>query len=328
MPHVFDVISIGSVSADIFVRSSQVSIVDDPSAESGRSIRMPLGAKLDVQTLAHELGGGGSNTSVCFARLGFNAAVVARVGTDPAGGDALRELGKRNVSIERVLHDTSLPTSRSVILLAPNGDRTIMVYRGTGANFHPEDIDTAWLARSRWLYVSSIGGSLATLQRVFDVCRVNPLKIAWNPGALELAFGMETLYPLLQQTDALLLNREEAAELTNLPHHSVEDVMHELIAAVGSGYVVVTNGADGASAFDGSRVASIPGRKVDVVDTTGAGDSFGSGFVAAIMRGRSMETALAFAAANAESVIGSIGAQPGLLKRDDFERITTSDIAT
>jgi ribokinase len=296
--------------------------VDDCTAESGRSIHMPLGAKLDVEQLSQELGGGAANSSVCFARLGFSAHVLARVGSDLAGDQAVERLARIGVGVGRVVRDASRPTSQSVVILAPGGDRTILAFRGSGAHFDVGDIDESWLRRAKWLYVTSLGGSLEALDKIFSVRKEHPVKIAWNPGALELAHGLQTLYRMVQQTDALLLNREEAAALTERPHATVEYLMSELISIVGTGHVVVTNAAEGAAAYDGVSVASVPGRQVDVIDTTGAGDAFGSGFVAAIMRGLSMDAALTFASANAESVIGKIGAQPGLLDRNEFERIT------
>lgn len=314
----FDVISIGAVVQDTFVRAPQVSLVPLASSESGQALALPLGAKLDVDLMQHEVGGGAANSSVCFSRLGLQAAVISRIGDDFAGRMIKEVLTKEKVEDKYVRSDDSLPTGQSVLVLSPDGNRTVLVKRGAAADFSRRDMDEALLQQTHWIYVSSIGGNLPVLRQIFAFSRLHDIKVAWNPGALELAHGMDDLAPMLAEADILLLNREEAAKLTAIPHGSVDDVLKALLVLVEEGMVVVTNGAEGAAAFDGTHVENIPGRDVPVVDATGAGDSFGSGFVAAHIHGLPMDKALSFAIRNAESVIGVIGAQPGLLYKKDM----------
>jgi sugar/nucleoside kinase (ribokinase family) len=295
-------------------------LIDDDQVESGQALALPLGAKLDVETMQHEVGGGAANTAVAFSRLGLQAATVSRVGDDFAGRLIKEVLTEEGVATRFLRVDKDSNTGQSVLILSPDGNRTVLVKRGAAADFELSDVDESVLTRAGWIYLSSIGGNMKELQQIFAICPLQDIKVAWTPGSLELAHGQDGLGPLLPQADVLLLNREEAAKLTKVPHGSVEEVLARLLEFVEQGVVVVTNGSEGAVAFDGQHTESLPGRDLGVVDATGAGDSFGSGFVAAHLLGLAMDKALSFAIANAESVIGHIGAQEGLLDRQHLDK--------
>lgn len=321
----FDVISIGSVVHDLYVRAPRVQTIPMASSESGRALALPLGAKLEVDLMQHEVGGGAANSSVCFSRVGLTAGLISRVGDDFAGRLIREELQHENVDDTYLRIDKQYETAQSVLLLSPEGERTILVKRGAAADFNVNDVDESILRRPRWMYVSSIGGNMHVLQHIFRACRVNNIRIAWNPGALELAQGLDTLAPLLGETDVLVLNREEAAQLTAIADGSIGDLVRSLSRAVAKGVVVVTNGADGAAASDGMHAVHLCCREVPVVDATGAGDSFGSSFVAARIYGLAMDDALVFAMINSESVISHIGAQAGLLRKADMMHLGVVD---
>jgi sugar/nucleoside kinase (ribokinase family) len=316
----FDILSIGAVVQDTFIQAPQIKLIDYNETESGQALLLPLGAKLDVSVMQHEVGGGAANSSVAFSRVGLQAGIISRIGKDFAGRLVKEVLEHEGVESRFLKNDGHLPTGQSVLILSPDGNRTVLVKRGASAAFTINDVDESFLRRTGWIYMSSIGGNLDVLQYIFGICHVHGVKVAWNPGALELALGERHLRPLLAQADVLLVNREEAAHLTQLPHGSVDNVLAQLMKLVKNGVVVVTNGAEGASAFDGTHIETLPGRDIKVVDATGAGDSFGSGFVAAHILGLGVDRALSFAIANAESVIGSIGAQTGLLRKAVLER--------
>lgn len=320
----FDVLSIGAVVQDTFIGASQTGVIRWDKAESGDGLVFPLGAKIDVEVMQHEVGGGAANTSVAFSRLGLEAGVVSRVGDDFVGKMIREVLENEKVNTRFLRLDHECPSGQSVLLLAPDGNRTVLTRRGAAADFDQSDVDESILTRTGWIYLSSIGGKMPALRHIFAICRLHGVKVAWNPGSLELKYGYKKLAPMLEQVDVLLLNREEAAKLTEIPHGSVEEVLHKLLEYVHNGMVVVTNGAEGAMAFDGEHVEDLPGRDVPVVDATGAGDSFGSGFVGAHILGLGMDRALSFAIENAESVIGHVGTQAGLLRRSDVKGLEHS----
>jgi sugar/nucleoside kinase (ribokinase family) len=315
-----DLLSIGSALEDIFVRSDRVTIVDNYDAETGQVLMLPLGAKLEAQLIQHEIGGGGANTSVFFSRLGIRTGLIARLGKDRAAAVIAEALDNEGVVTDYLIADAEHSSGKSVLIMAPNGNRTVLAQRGAGGLFQPEEIREDVVSQAKWIYLSSIGGDRQTLLKIFALSHIHQVKIAWNPGMKELELGAHVLVPMLQQTAVLILNREEAAFLTKLPHQSSEALLNRLISMLGTGIVVITDGARGAVAYDGRQIETLPGHAVSVVDATGAGDAFGSGFVAAHYLGSGMDQALSFALHNAESVIGQVGAQAGLLRREDLTK--------
>jgi ribokinase len=316
----FDVVSIGSAVQDTFIRSKEIEETHSKKSESGQMIMLPVGAKIDVDLMQHEIGGAATNSSVAFSRVGLEATLISRIGQDWAGRLVKERLEEENIRLEYVTIDPADVTGQSVLLLSPDGNRTVLVARGASQHFEIEDVEEGLLRRTSWVYLSSIAGNISVLRRVFGLGHLHQVKIAWNPGGMELAMGQRALQPFLRQAAIVIMNREEAAELTNLPHHSLKMVVEKLAALSGNGMVVVTDGAAGAAAFDGHELITLPSRNVKVADATGAGDSFGSGFVAATILGKPLELALSFGLDNAESVIGKIGAQPGLLRRAELDQ--------
>lgn len=310
----YDIISIGAATRDVFLRSQGIRIIRDDDFSTGEAECFALGSKIEIEDLVFDTGGGGTNTAVGFARQGFTTGYVGKIGaTDARGHEIIKALKADKVDTSLVVYDRQRGTGYSVILLTWRGERTILVYRGASADFHGRDFHWNKM-RSNWLYVSSLGGEMDTLRRIWRQAKQRKMRIAWNPGGGELQTGLESLRPLLQQASIVLLNQEEAAGLMHLSHDQDEQAFYQLRQIVGE-TVVVTQGIDGALAGDKNEAWHCGTHHVSVVDTTGAGDAFGCGYVGAIMRGLAMPRALQFATANSESVIGVVGAKPGLLRR-------------
>jgi sugar/nucleoside kinase (ribokinase family) len=142
------------------------------------------------------------------------------------------------------------------------------------------------------------------------------VRMAVNPGALEIAKGRRLLR-ILKQVDVVLLNRHEAESLFG---QTDTEAIFQSARAAGLHTVVVTNSDKGADILDGSYMYSTGVYKpVAVVDRTGAGYAYGAGLIAAIAKGRSMQQAMSFAAANATSVISYLGARVGILSNMDVD---------
>jgi len=137
--------------------------------------------------------------------------------------------------------------------------------------------------------------------------------LTWNPGGRQIAAGIEAPLNsrLLPFTDLLLLNLEEALTFTHTS--TLNDAIAKLTGS-GAKRICVTDGRRGATATDGSRLYRCPcDDSVEVVDTTGAGDAFGTGVTWALLKGLPFPTALKAGTLNAASVVGAFGAQAGLL---------------
>lgn len=307
-----DVVTIGAATRDVFLLSKKVRVVKNDAFSTGEAECFALGAKIDIDTLVFETGGGATNTAVSFARQGFRTAFVGKVGAkDARGREVLAALKKEKVDVGLVIKDKDKTTAYSVLLMTPRGERTALVYRGASADFHPQDI--SWPSfRSRWMYITSLGGSFGVVRDIWSQAGTKRMKIAWDPGEGELAKGLKALTPFLRQTDVLHVNMDEATELLRVSRADTHRAFHTLRRLV-RGIAVVTMGTDGALAGTATEAWQSGTHNVQVVDTTGAGDAFTSGFVGTYIRTKKIPTALQFATANAESVVRHIGAKVGLL---------------
>jgi sugar/nucleoside kinase (ribokinase family) len=285
----------------------------------------PLGLKLEIKEMVFTTGGGGTNVAVTFGRQGFKTACVGVVGDDMIGEEILAELKKENVEPIFQQHGDGF-TAYSVILVNPNAERTILSYKGEGQHFDVNEVPFDKF-KTKWFYIDSLGGHYDLFEALVNHAVKNGIKIACNPGGKELAHGLEKLKPLLKEFDIYLTNKEEGAELLGLNSQEVElkQVAKDLKNYV-KGVVVVTDGPRGLAAADGDKFYSASVPDSPVVERTGAGDAFGSGFVAEYIRKleagsrepEAVMTAIQFGTANASSVVTKYGAKAGILKKGDY----------
>lgn len=317
----YDVITVGAATRDVFLRSKQMKIVQDASFSTGEAECFALGSKIEVDDIVFETGGGATNTAVGFARQRLTTAFIGRIGhRDARGREILQALRDEGVATELVATDRRLMTGYSAILLTHRGERTVLVYRGASGDFRSADI--AWpKVRAKWLYVSSMAGSLPVLKKLWSHAAEHKIKIAWNPGGGELRLGWKVLAPLLSQSAVFMVNQEEAAMLAGVARDQVDQAFAKLRTVVG-GITVITMGTDGSLAGDATTAWRAGTNPVRVVDTTGAGDAFGCGFVGQyIRRPHDLPGAMKFASANSESVVQAIGAKSGLIKTMKYKAV-------
>jgi sugar/nucleoside kinase (ribokinase family) len=309
------IMTVGAATQDVFISGKALMARRDVRTRDYVE-QFPLGAKLDLDGVIFDTGGGATNAAVTFARQGFKANFVGKIGHDPAGSEVLRVLRREGVGTDQVAYDTKTKTGYAVIMQASNGERTILAYRGASHNLAAKDFAIRNF-KPDWFYISSLAGNLDLLGKLLKHANTHGIQVAFNPGGGELA-NPKKLRTLLPLVNVLVANAEEMALL--YPADSPAAVLRR--AAAVCPYVVLTDGAKGSLATDGVKVyASGQYQKVKVVDRTGAGDAFGSGFVAGLAGGLAMEDALTLASANSTSVVQHVGAKPGILKTRRLKRM-------
>lgn len=306
----YDVITVGSATRDVFLLSKQFQLLPSERFETGVGECVALGTKVELDQVVHATGGGATNAAATFVRLGFRVAAACRVGDDAAGRDVLDALEAEGVDASIVARVRGGDTAYSALLTAATGERTALVHRGVSATF--SDRDLPWRALdARWYYVTSLGGNLALARRLATRASHANAGFAWNPGAKEIDAGLVALRPIIRHARVLILNREEAARLTG-----ARDVPAMLAAfASPETAIAITDGPAGAYASRGGLTLYSPGTGKTAISQTGAGDAFGSAFAASLMKRDDLASALALGILNAESVIGHIGAKAGILKK-------------
>jgi len=302
----FDVITVGASSQDVFLGGKAFK----PNVEEDGELteQFPLGAKIEVDDVLFSTGGGATNAAVTFARNNLKVAFIGRTGKDPAASAMHEDLQSEGVDTSHVAVDDKLATDYSTILLAPTGERTILIYRGASQHLNWDEHDLGELD-AKWAYVTSAAGNFEFLHAFADWANKKGIKIAMDPGKKELE-NQEEMKKLLDKLTLIKANKEELGSLVG--ETESENIVRALIDHVD--YAIVTDGPNGSWATDGKQIVKAGMYEdVPVRDRTGAGDAFGSGFVARIINGASLSEAITFGSANSTSVVQTIGAKAGIL---------------
>ncbi len=312
----FDVITIGSASRDVLINASDFRVVTDGQFKTGQAMCLPLGSKLEVKKIVFATGGGSTNAAVTFARQGYKTACVGVIGNDLNGTAVLSELNKEGIDTGFFQkHDDDI-TAYSVILVQDGGERTILSYKGEGQHFAAAKVPFDQL-ESGWVYLDSLGGHFDLFESAVAWAVSKGVKLATNPGTKDLELGLEKLKPLLKNFSVVMMNQEEAADLLGVDYQKEGEIFKAMDALI-DGIFVMTKGPEGVAVSDGKMVyrAAVPDSPV--VERTGAGDAFNSGFVSEYARSGDIAKAIQFATANASSVVTLYGAKAGILEKDDW----------
>jgi sugar/nucleoside kinase (ribokinase family) len=305
----FDVVTFGSAFVDVYLSSADFKIVKSGKVASGTALCQVYGGKIALDKMVMTTGGGATNAAVGFERLGLQAGCVCCVGRDDWGLFVRKELKREGVS-QLYIQQVDEPTSYSTILVAKDGGRSALVYRGASNKLSWRKVAWDKLSPS-WFYVSSLGGDLTMLTKIIRVAQEKGIKVALNPGSKEIA-AEEKLRAFLPYVEVLLVNQQEAAKLTRHLYKNREEILKD-VAKLGAKMVAVTAGRRGATLLRGKKQIQIAGLKVKTIEETGAGDAFGCGLVAGLIKGWSMEKALQLAIANGAAVTEHFGPKAGLL---------------
>ncbi len=316
----YDVITFGSASRDIFLEPGEYKVKKDKSFITGKGVCFNLGSKVSVEGVNFSSGGGGTNSAATFSSRGFKACFCGSLGDDISGKEVIKELN--NFGIETKVSLKKEPTNFSVVLNLPE-ERTILVYRGASERLSKKDIPWKEI-KAKWLYLAPLSGNLSRMTReIVDFAFERGVKIALNPGNSQIADGIEKV---LKKVDVLLLNQEEASLLTGIGYKKEKEIFRK-IDDLCPGIAIMTKGDKGSLVSDGRNLFSAGVVPVKVKDRTGAGDSFGAGFVSGFIESGDIEYSIQLATANAASCLGEVGAKKGLLKKGDhFKKIKVKRI--
>lgn len=319
LPHV---LTVGDALIDAFltIHDSNTECHID---EQTRDFCVRFGDKIDVDRCDFSVGGNAANVAVGLARLGVHTGLVAEIGDDELSSKIIHTLEKEKIDRTFVTQKANMPTSFTVGMNFM-GDRTLFVQHIKREHEYPfekmEDI--------KLFFLTSMGNEWKTpYHNLLEHLKKNSALLAFNPGSLQLADRSELIYQLIERADFLFVNKEEAEilvfgkEQTERNNTQVYiDVLMQQLQKMGPKIVVVTNGGHGSYARDEKGENYSHGiEPAKVVERTGAGDSYTSGFLAAYLSGRSVPEAMKLGAHNAAAVVGAIGSEAGLLTKEQME---------
>lgn len=301
------ILTIGKTVQDVFLTSDEF----DPHKEGKMMYtHLPLGLKMEVEEVTFGTGGNAGNVAVTLARQGLDVSYMWTLGHDPASETILRELDAEGIDTSSVARKDRYQAGYSTILIATNGERTILNHRGVSTDARGIDLDFRAIEKADWVYPTSLAnGGIDLLRKIIDHAEKHDTKVMLNPAGPELAEA-DKLKVLLESVDILCVNKEEMQKLVH--GETMEElVMHGLNLVP---VVIVSDGPNGVVASDGKTIVKAGMYEdVKVVDRTGAGDAFASGFLSQWVQGKSLAESIVFASANSTSVVRYIGAKPGIL---------------
>ncbi|MEK7470785.1 MAG: carbohydrate kinase family protein [Patescibacteria group bacterium] len=309
-----DLLTIGDATIDNFMtplESETLCTIDKKQC----LIAFAYGEKIPVKNLEFTIGGNAANNAVGTRRLGVNSSIVLTLGDDSVGGMVVEKLKNEGVDLTYVVQQPGSSSNYSTIINY-SGERTIFVYHAPRSYEFPVQLPTA-----PWVYLTSMGESFKPFYNHFIEWLIkNPnVKLAFNPGSWQIRGGIEAIGKVISLTHLIFVNREEAEKLTNFG--ASEGREKELLVALsnlGPKICVITDGANGAFAYNRQVFLKSSVLPVDAYERTGAGDAFGSGCLSALIKGKNLDEALLWGTVNSASVIGYTGAQKGLLKMEEI----------
>jgi ribokinase len=307
----FDCITVGNAVIDAFL-----TLQDDNNAiklnKPDRLLSVPYGQKILLSSCEFLLGGNACNVGVGLKRAGFHTSLVAELASDEFSEKIVNGLKSEKVDLSQVIRHTG--QSSFSIGINYQGERTLFVEHQE--RHHPFFFNEI---KTDLIYLTSLGHKWTHVyERVAHyIAKNHETILAFNPGSLQFKDGVGTFSFLFPLTTILFLNKEEAEKIVNTKADA-KDLLPRL-KDKGPGIVVITDGEKGSYSIDErGSILYREALKVPSVERTGAGDAYAAGFLAAFLEKRPITDCMNWGTHNAASVIGKVGAQSGLLTKEEL----------
>ena len=333
----YDVITIGSATLDVFVESDGANIVSVNSLKKKTEfMSFPYGAKVEIDGFSRNIGGGGINTASNFANLGLKTSTIVKLGNDEIAPVIKNKMNKDGVNTSNIIMSKDNLSGFSIILVSFQGDRTVLAHRGANSTISEDEINFDEFKSTKWIYVAPLAGETnKLLDKIADFAAKNNINLAINAGSTAIKKGEKYFNNILKTAKIIVMNKEEASMLTKIQvrpdtkdekfseyeiHPDIVIMLKKMHCKQGS-LAVITDGKYGVYCYDGKDFYHAPEFSAKVVSTLGAGDAFSSTLVATILKyGCDIQKALAYASINAAAVIEKFGAQEGFLTFKEIEK--------
>lgn len=312
------ILCIGDIFTDTFITLLDSEARIDTDHGGAQRLSMPFGSKPPYERADIIRSVGPSpNAAVACARLGLEASLMSWLGDDQVGKDSMKYLAGEHIDTSPMVIQKNT-ASNSYYVLRYGADRTILVKN--------EDYAYHWHAPGvapDWVYLSLLSDESWQLHLdLLEYLDKNPaIKLAFQPGTFHFKWGVEKLASVYRRAHIVVMNREEATDVTGLPHESPRELTKGL-HLLGPKVVIITDGPNGSYASHDGRLYRIPNYPdpAPPFDRTGAGDAFAATIVSALALGESVDSALGWAPINSMSVVQQLGAQAGLLHSSDIKK--------
>lgn len=314
-----NVLVVGSSKIDLFFELENKSSV----AVSDKNIALKLGDKIPVGVKKIALGGDGANISVGLKRLGIPTRFYTFLGNDFFSKEMEETIKKEEVDL--IVRKNGDKSSLSLIFCL-NSDRIIFTSHEVRDHKFLYEADKL----PDFIYLTSVGDQWQDFyKQVLNFCKQYKIPLGFTPGSVQLKEKSGILFDVFKSSKIVFLNVDEAKKILdfqNIPHtEDIKDILGKM-KLMGIETVSLTNGLEGSWAIDSSNkfyfIRSF-GQKAPEI--TGAGDAYTSGFLSFYLQGLETKECMRRGALNAGSVVSKIGAQEGLLSKEEMERISSEN---
>ena len=315
-----DILCVGNATIDVFLTIDE----DNPHVKlntEDKELIFGFGEKIEVRKMDTSIGGNAANVATGISRLGLKSALVAELGKDEFSQKIINSLNKENINLDFV---KQLEDGASSLTVGINfkSDRTLFVeHVKREHNFDFEKTS------AKAVYLTSLGEFWErAYKKTLEYAENNNVKIFFNPGTLQIEKRNSIIWSTISKSEILFVNKEEAEELLygkeiRLPNVSDNYVKKLLfgLKALGVRIIVITDGRNGSYVMDENhKVYFLDIFESDIVEKTGAGDAYNSGFISAILKGENIQEAMRWGTFNSAGVISHVGAQKGLLTENNM----------
>lgn len=300
-----DVVVVGELNADLIL-TGLIAVPEIGQNKLSKDMHFTLGSSSAIFA---------SN----IAKLGLKVGFIGKVGDDYLGEFILKSLHENHVDTDKIIKDKNAKTGICVSFSFP-GDYAMASYPGVRESFKLADIDFDYISRAKHLHMSSYylqPGMQEGCSELFKRAKEAGLTTSLDPGSDPHGIWNNSIFDVLEYVDVFLPNEQEALNISRCA--DIKSALSRLNETVKT--VVIKAGKNGAWAMDHTGKIHLDGFKVDVVDTTGAGDSFNSGFIYKYLRNSDVETCTLWGnacAALSTTQLGGISGFPGINKLQEF----------
>ncbi len=269
------------------------------------------GSKIEFSNASVLPGGQVASAVIACQYWGMSTRYVGSLGDDPAA--ALHHAAFAQAGVEaRIIPVADCASRQSLILVDPEGERTVLWRRDERLDLKPGDLDREWIVNARALHLDGYDTATATLAA------------GWARAAgIPVIADLDEIYPgveeLIRNIDYLVVSRDFPCRLMREP--GLEQALQQMQRRFGCRITAATLGPDGVLAWDGKQLHHTAAYEVPVVDTTGAGDLFHAGFIYGLHQGWPLDRQLDFACAAAALNCTAVGARGGIETRETIEHL-------
>lgn len=311
----FDLISVGDATIDTFIQIHEAQIKCNLNRQDCK-LCLEYGDKIPVDKLVHLVAGNAANNAIGSQRLNLKSAIYVNLGDDDTGKKIINKLKEEKVSSEFIKVNPGMESNYSAVINF-QGERTILIYH------QPWQYNLPDLDKTKWVYFTSLAASFTQSQIVDQLVQYltrTSAKLFYNPGTYQIGAGIKKSPQLLSLTEVFIVNLEEAEKIIgrNNGKNDVKRLLKDL-HDLGPKIVVITDGGNGSYVLADDKYYQLDIFPAHLVEKTGAGDGYATGFLVALFYGKDIPEAMRWGAANGAAVIEQIGPQAGLLSYDKMQ---------